>query len=109
MMHCLLACSQSIYRTAKAFAVEYRAATGDKTGSTELGADLFFPLWLYVIVHARLPDVHRRLAIMTAYAASDAMSEKGYYLTCLEGAILFVMNATPDSFKQSASPKKKKS
>lgn len=46
-------------------------------------------------MHARLPDIHRRLKLMTLFNA-DTNSERCYYLTCFEGAIYHIMGATPD-------------
>ena len=33
----------------------------------ELGADAFFPVWLYVVAHANIPDLNQRMSIMDTY------------------------------------------
>jgi hypothetical protein len=86
MLQCMLRCTQAIYRQAS----EYARLADPSAKMLALGADDFFPVWIYVIIHARVPDINSRLVMMQTYS-DELMSERGYYLTCLEGAIGYIL------------------
>eukprot|EP00299_Pterocystis_sp_00344_P012239 c5844_g1_i3.p1 GENE.c5844_g1_i3~~c5844_g1_i3.p1 ORF type:complete len:123 (+),score=33.55 c5844_g1_i3:295-663(+) len=59
-----------------------------------MGADQFFPMLLWVCVHARFVAINECLQLMKHFIAlEDRITEMGYYVTCLEGAVVFVMQA----------------
>lgn len=52
----------------------------------ELGADTLFPLYLYVTIHAALPNLHSHLEFMADFAApEEQMTQLGYCLTTFQG------------------------
>jgi hypothetical protein len=60
------------------------------------GADEFFPLMLYVLLHARVPRLHRTLLFMQHFARDEeAAGEVGYYFFTLQGAASFALDASP--------------
>jgi len=89
MLQCLLKVSQLIYSMAR----NYATLGGGPGAGGHIGADSFFPIFLYVLVRARLPHLHRQLRIMTEFSSdSEKFSESGYYLTTFEGAVLYLMD-----------------
>jgi hypothetical protein len=64
------------------------------------GADEFIPIVIYVVAHAFLPCIHSNLAFMSKYAGSNETnsnsSEIMYYLTCLEGGVVYIDNLTQE-------------
>eukprot|EP00002_Diphylleia_rotans_P032438 TRINITY_DN6812_c0_g1_i2.p1 TRINITY_DN6812_c0_g1~~TRINITY_DN6812_c0_g1_i2.p1 ORF type:complete len:916 (+),score=141.42 TRINITY_DN6812_c0_g1_i2:67-2814(+) len=51
------------------------------------GADDIFPIFVYCIVHAEIPNIHANLRYMELFCPSrDAMTEHGYWATTLRGS-----------------------
>ena len=53
MLQCLLAVAavaRNIYKTATEYSQLNAAATGEGGKKAELGADSFFPVWVYVLI-----------------------------------------------------------
>jgi hypothetical protein len=102
MLRCLIACASNVYQIAASYRRQRRRQAenrGEKLSSKldpegNIGADDFFPMWLYVVAHARVPDMMVRLGIMEGYSSRQQKnSESGYYLTCLESALLHILSA----------------
>lgn len=56
-------------------------------------ADSIFPILVYTMVHADVPDVFSRLNIAQRFALQGSSvlgGEESYYLTCLEAAVLYI-------------------
>ncbi len=61
-----------------------------------------FPLLVYVVSRANLTCIHTNLAIMAKFMDTEDREEKGelvYYLTCLEGAVMYVSGLTDEDVK----------
>ena len=108
MVGCLMAASKAIYKVARGYVEQHvalvKAASahggGGKVPKSEaLGADSFFPLFLYVLVQSSVRHWLHRLKVMQRFALdeSSAMAEPAYYLTTLEAALIFVAQATPQN------------
>ena len=95
MLQCLLAVARNIYKTAR----EY-SQLNSGAGNAELGADSFFPIWVYVLIHSEVKDLHRRMRMMKEYGVVKApeLAEHDYYLTCMEGGLVYVREADPDKY-----------
>jgi hypothetical protein len=51
---------------------------------------------LYVLLHARIPRLHRTLLFMQHFARDEeAAGEVGYYFFTLQGAASFALDASP--------------
>jgi len=101
ILQCLLACAQAIYRSARENAV----ARASEHAYDEVGADSFLPIFIYVVIHSDLPHVHRTLHMVSQYSSeSERMAESGYYVTCFEGAITYLMNVTPAEIEKLRRP-----
>ena len=97
MLQCLLAVARNLYKTATEYSALNAGGTGKKA---ELGADSFFPIWTYVLIQSDVKDLHRRMRIMKEYGVvkTQELAEHEYYLTCMEGALVFVREADPDKY-----------
>lgn len=84
MLHCVHCCAKTIHNTA------YKNCKArDKDFS--FGADEFFPILVYVVVQSELPTAHSNLSYLSKFTNShNSSSELIYYLTCLEGAIMYI-------------------
>jgi hypothetical protein len=60
---------------------------------SEVGADHFMPILIYVLVQSNIPHIHRRLSILKHYS-SETTSESAYYLTCVESALMYISSVT---------------
>lgn len=61
------------------------------------GADEFFPVLLYVTLHAAPPGLHASLQYITRFRhPSKLISESAYYLTHMQSAIAFLSNVQPE-------------
>ena len=102
MLQCLLAVARNIYKTATEYSQLNAEAAGEKGGGkkAELGADSFFPIWVYVLIQSEVKDLHRRMRMMKEYGVvkTAELAEHDYYLTCMEGALVFVREADPDKY-----------
>eukprot|EP00457_Paulinella_chromatophora_P000490 gb/GEZN01000490.1/.p1 GENE.gb/GEZN01000490.1/~~gb/GEZN01000490.1/.p1 ORF type:complete len:1400 (-),score=358.34 gb/GEZN01000490.1/:111-3830(-) len=95
MKQCLVATARQIYRRARQYAVA-RGGIGQRM--CEVGADDFFPIWFHVLIHSAVPGLFRRMKYMTGVTdGEEDFGETGYYLTCLEAALINVIGATPES------------
>eukprot|EP00965_Chrysotila_dentata_P205761 6183147-Pleurochrysis_carterae.AAC.2 len=62
-----------------------------------MGADALMPLLVLVAVHAHLPHGFACIDFASRYCESRvASSELGYYLACLEAALTYLTQASPD-------------
>ena len=56
-----------------------------------VGADAFFPVWVYCIVKSNLPNLATLVNFLKGYLnPSLRYCEIGYYVTCLEGACVYI-------------------
>ncbi len=63
-------------------------------GEAAIGADVFFPLFIWAIVHSKIRNIHRAVFIMSHYNDSDAMKTKvGYNVSTLHSALDHIMKA----------------
>jgi Vacuolar sorting protein 9 (VPS9) domain len=99
MLQCLLAVARNIYKSATEYSTLNAGAAGGGK-KAELGADSFFPIWLFVLIHSDVRDLHRRVRMMKEYGLvkTAELAEHEYYLTCMEGGLLFVRQADPDRY-----------
>jgi hypothetical protein len=89
----LIACIKLIYTRANLLAKAHYGR--DKKKKHDLGADSFFPIFLFALIHARMPDIVGRLKIVEYYAAQSMKhGEEGYYLATLQSAVSYVTNET---------------
>jgi uncharacterized protein YecT (DUF1311 family) len=93
MLHCVYTFAKQIHIIAK--------DNCTKRGKDfSFGADEFIPIVIYVVAHAFLPCIHSNLAFMSKYAGSNETnsnsSEIMYYLTCLEGGVVYIDNLTQE-------------
>eukprot|EP00904_Undaria_pinnatifida_P014001 jgi/Undpi1/9731/HiC_scaffold_27.g12187.m1 len=61
-----------------------------------LDADTLIPLLVHVLVHATLPRVHEALNFLRNFRGASWGGEPAYYVTCIEGAVSFVLDWTPE-------------
>jgi len=90
MLHCVHVCSKQIHLIAKA---QCELKNKDFT----FGADELIPLLVYVVSRASLSFIHTNLALMAKFMSPEEREEKPelvYYLTCLEGAVMYVSGLT---------------
>jgi len=108
MLACLLLASKQIYTVAQEY-IQTHAAVDDATSTSSkveaLGADSFFPIFLYVLIHASVPNWFHRLKLMQRFGAGtgnaggsdthddESASEQFYYCTTLEAALIFILKA----------------
>lgn len=52
-----------------------------------LDADTMFPILLYALVYADLPDLFSIIYILRNFSTGDYEGETAYYITCLEAAV----------------------
>ncbi|KAL9652661.1 hypothetical protein ABK040_003964 [Willaertia magna] len=93
LLHCIYTCAKQIHLIAK----ENCNARGKEFS---FGADEFFPILVYVVVHSYLPNIHSILSFLSKYSGNVANSEVLYYLTCLEGAVMYVQEITENDIKE---------
>eukprot|EP01083_Nonionella_stella_P280850 955613_1 len=115
MLECLVHCAHVIYRTANEYEkINLRKSQRETMGATfswqdmvtspkntsgTIGADFFFPIFLYITVQSRLPGLHRSLYMLQHFSSRDElMTETGYYLSCLESAVHHIVRASPDTY-----------
>ena len=56
-----------------------------------VGADAFFPVWVFCIIRAKMPNLSTMVNYLKGYLnPSLRYSEIGYYVTCLEGACVYI-------------------
>ena len=68
-------------------------------GEAAIGADVFFPLFVWVIVHSRIRNIHRSVFVMSHYNDSDAMKTKvGYNVSTLHSALDHIMKANKKQY-----------
>jgi hypothetical protein len=93
MLHCVYTCAKLIHIIA-------RDNCSKRNKELSFGADEFIPIMIYVVAHAFLPLIHSNLAFMSKYANCNGPnynnSEVMYFLTCLEGAVVYVDNLTQE-------------
>ena len=59
-----------------------------------IGADVFFPIFIWVLIHCKIKNVHRIVYVMSHYNDSDAMkTETGYNVSTLHSALDHIMRA----------------
>jgi len=114
MLAALLAASKRIYVDAKSYTdvhASRKAGAGGKPPKSEaLGADSFFPIFLYALLQSSVPAWLHRLKAMQRFALSEAdcMAEPAYYLVTLEAALHFVLSATPDTLNPNSKQQQRK-
>mmetsp|Transcript_11470 Transcript_11470/g.14308 ORF Transcript_11470/g.14308 Transcript_11470/m.14308 type:complete len:216 (+) Transcript_11470:222-869(+) len=58
---------------------------------THLGADDFLPIFIYVLVNAKVPDLlHLQHVLCTLCDPDKRLSETGYYLSSFEAAVSYI-------------------
>ena len=73
---------------------ESQSSLSHLNGEAAIGADVFFPLFVWVIVHSRIRNIHRSVFVMSHYNDSDAMKTKvGYNVSTLHSALDHIMKA----------------
>jgi hypothetical protein len=95
MLHCIHMCARQIH-----FIAKRQCELREKEFT--FGADEFFPLLVYVVSRAVLPTIHTNLALMAKFISASEREERPdvvYYLTCLEGAVMYVSGLTEDDVK----------
>jgi hypothetical protein len=56
-----------------------------------VGADAFLPIWVYCIIKANIPNLATLVNFLKGYLNPDLRyCEIGYYVTCLEGACVYI-------------------
>ena len=100
MLQCLLAVARNIYKTVTEYSQLNAAAAGEGGKKAELGADSFFPIWVYVLIQSEVKNLHRRMRMMKEYRVvkTAELVEHEYYLTCMEGGLVFVREADPHEY-----------
>eukprot|EP00002_Diphylleia_rotans_P035334 TRINITY_DN7698_c0_g1_i1.p1 TRINITY_DN7698_c0_g1~~TRINITY_DN7698_c0_g1_i1.p1 ORF type:complete len:833 (+),score=186.83 TRINITY_DN7698_c0_g1_i1:235-2499(+) len=90
MLHC-------IFTTAKMIA---QMATGG-SARRGMGADDFFPIFIYCVVLSDVSTIHRSIGFMKRFSSpNERMSELGYCLTSLEAAVLHLSNLSKDVIEE---------
>lgn len=93
MLHCVYSCARQIHIIAKDNCTQ-------RGKEFSFGADEFFPILVYVVVHSHLPNIHSALSYLSKFASQSRNSEVVYYLTCLEGAVMYVQEITPEDIQE---------
>ncbi|KAG2386299.1 hypothetical protein C9374_002745 [Naegleria lovaniensis] len=93
MLHCVYSCARQIHIIAKDNCTQ-------RGKDFSFGADEFFPILVYVVVHSHLPNIHSALSFLSKFASQSRNSEVVYYLTCLEGAVMYVQEITTEDIQE---------
>jgi len=91
MLHCVYSAARQIHIIAKDNCTQ-------RGKEFSFGADEFFPILVYTVVHSHLPTIHSALSFLSKYSP-NRNSEVVYYLTCLEGAVMYVQEITQDDIQ----------
>lgn len=81
--------------------------SGDKTGN-DAGADDFLPAFIYIVLKSEIPKLPSTVEYISRFRHPDELlSEGGYCLTNLSGAVSFLQNCggcdfdiDPDEFER---------
>ena len=69
------------------------------TVSEAIGADMFLPIWVYCIIKATIPNLASIVNFLKGYLNPDLRyCEIGYYVTCLEGACMYIRVSICNNF-----------
>ncbi|EFC41400.1 vacuolar sorting protein 9 domain-containing protein [Naegleria gruberi] len=93
MLHCVYSCARQIHIIAK-------DNCSQRGKDFSFGADEFFPILVYVVVHAHLPNIHSALSYISKYSSQSRNSEVVYYLTCLEGAVMYAQELSEEDIQE---------
>ena len=88
---CLLRAAREINAAVIRAERERAGADRDRRRSIGAGADVFLPIHVWVVVHARLRAPLLTSAVLTSLCSSDALAgEAGYYLVAFQSALAFI-------------------
>eukprot|EP00761_Pharyngomonas_kirbyi_P010096 gb/GECH01010114.1/.p1 GENE.gb/GECH01010114.1/~~gb/GECH01010114.1/.p1 ORF type:complete len:748 (+),score=175.52 gb/GECH01010114.1/:1-2244(+) len=102
MLTCIKITAKQIHKIAKK-----NCETHGKSFS--FGADEFFPIFVYVVVRSGVTSIHSLLSFLNKFGnMSSRSTEISYFVTCLEGAVVYIDQITQDDMETFSSATKDK-
>lgn len=109
MLHCIYTTAKLVHHIARHYFME---SCGGDSSSFNFGADEFFPIFVYVVVQSNLIRAYTTVHFLQKYGLpayqqyptesglmSDRITELSYFLTCLEGALVYIDSITQEQLE----------